>query len=426
MDSIPTAAQDALRYEKTNWANGSVFEQEFYQVPPQVDSNKELPGSPLKVEHETDTSKYLLPPMTSMSRFIYQSESLLGLAVPASAAILWPYSPKMHTDGKYPVVAWAHGTSGIFAENAPSNHRSLWQNFLAPYQLVSAGYVVVMPDYAGLGVARTAKGEKIVHQYLACPAHANDVVFAVQAAQSVWKDELSKDWVSIGHSQGGGAAWAVAERQARKPVDGYLGAVAVSPFTTLHGLEDPFCSVLAHAMTLGWVDWDEEEKLSNLVTEEGRKRLKIIEEIGAGTSASLPLLLADGLLKPGWQLNRAFKNFLEEVENGGKEIGGPLLVIHGETDERLCIDATANAVADTAEDWPESRLEFIRLPGVSHVPALQAGQRVWMDWIVDRFAGREVKQGVATMTLKTARPGRSYQKEHNWYLEAATEPFHAP
>ncbi|KAI4259759.1 MAG: hypothetical protein L6R42_004404 [Xanthoria sp. 1 TBL-2021] len=426
MDAIPTAAQDALRYEKTNWANGSVFDQEFYQVPPRVDGDKELPGAPLKVEHETDTSKYLLPPMTSMSRFIYQSENLLGLSVPASAAILWPYSPKTHTDGKYPVIAWAHGTSGIFAENAPSNHRSLWQHFLAPYQLVSAGYAVVMPDYAGLGVSKTAKGEKIVHQYLACPAHANDVVFAVQAAQSVWKDELSKDWVVIGHSQGGGAAWAVAERQARKPVDGYLGAVAVSPFTTLYELEDPFCSVLAHAMTPGWVDWDEEEKSSNLVTEDGRKRLKIIEEIGAGTSASLPLLLADGLMKPGWQLNRAFRNFLEEVENGGKEIGGPLLVIHGETDERLCIDATANAVANTAQDWPESRLEFIRLPGVSHVPALQAGQRVWMDWIADRFAGREVKQGVTTMTLKTARPGRSYQKEHNWYLEAATEPFHAP
>ncbi|KAI4269859.1 MAG: hypothetical protein L6R38_007308 [Xanthoria sp. 2 TBL-2021] len=426
MDAISTAAQDALRYEKTNWANGSVFEQEFYQVPAQADDNKEPPGAPLKVEHETDTSKYLLPPMTSMSRFIYQSENLLGLPVPASAAILWPYSPKRHTDGKYPVVAWAHGTSGIFAENAPSNHRSLWQHFLAPYQLVSAGYVVVMPDYAGLGVSKTAKGEKIVHQYLACPAHANDVAYAVQAAQSVWKDELSKDWVVIGHSQGGGAAWAVAERQARNPVDGYLGAVAVSPFTRLYGLEDPFCSVLALAMTPGWVDWDKEENLSNLVTEEGRKRLKIIEEIGAGTSASLPLLLAEGLLKPGWQSNRAFRNFLEEVENGGKEIGGPLLVIHGETDERLCIDATANAVANTAQDWPESRLEFIRLPGVSHVPALQAGQRVWMDWIADRFAGRDVKQGVTTMTLKTARPGRSYQKEHNWYLEAATEPFHAP
>ena len=36
-----------------------------------------------------------------------------------------------------------------------------------------------------------------------------------------------------------------------------------------------------------------------LVTEEGRKRLEVIEEIGAGTAASMPLLLADGLVE-GW------------------------------------------------------------------------------------------------------------------------------
>ncbi|KAL8849078.1 MAG: hypothetical protein Q9221_005922 [Calogaya cf. arnoldii] len=426
MDSIPTATQEALDYEKTNWANGSVFDQESYKVPAETADRDDQPGTPLKVEQETDTSKYLLPPMTSMSRFIYQSENLLGLPVPASAAILWPYSPKTHTDGKIPVVAWAHGTSGVFAENAPSNHTGLWQHFLAPYQLVSAGYVVVMPDYAGLGVAKTAKGEKVVHQYLACPAHANDVVFAVEAAQRVWKDELSKDWVVIGGSQGGGAAWAVAERQARIPVDGYLGAVAMSPFTSLLALEDPFLSVLTLAMMPGWVSWDEEEKLKNLVTEEGRRRLKMIEEIGAGTAASVPLLLEDGLLEDGWQLYTPFHNYLEEVENGERDIAGPLLVMHGDTDDQVSIKGTVDAVANMAENWPESSLEFVRLPGVSHVPAMQAGQRLWMEWIADRFSGCDVKKGVTTRTLSTARPGRSYQGQHNWYLEAATKPYHAP
>ncbi|KAL8648572.1 MAG: hypothetical protein Q9226_005934, partial [Calogaya cf. arnoldii] len=411
---------------KTNWANGSVFDQEFYQVPSETADRDDQPGTPLKIEHETDTSKYLLPPMTSMSRFIYQSENLLGLPVPASAAILWPYSSKTHTDGKFAVVAWAHGTSGVFAENAPSNHRSLWQHFLAPYQLVSAGYVVVMPDYAGLGVAKTAKGEKVVHQYLACPAHANDVVYAVQAAQSVWKDELSKNWVVIGGSQGGGAAWAVAERQARKPVDGYLGAVAVSPVTSLLALEDPFLSVLALAMMPGWVAWDELEKLEKIVTEEGRRRLKMIEEIGAGTAASVPLLLEDGLLKDGWQLYTPFHSYLEEVENGEREIAGPLLVMHGETDHQVSIKGTVDAVANMAVNWPESSLEFVRLPGVSHVPAMQAGQRLWMEWIADRFSGCDVKKGVTTTTLSIARLGRSYQDQHSWYLEAATKPYHAP
>ncbi|KAL8805283.1 MAG: hypothetical protein Q9182_002051 [Xanthomendoza sp. 2 TL-2023] len=423
MDDVPAAVQEALRYEKTNWANGSVFDQAFYQAPYQ--SANDPPGTPLNVEYETDTSKYLLPPATSMSRFLYQSQRLGGITVPASAAILWPYSPRLHVDNKYPVVAWAHGTSGLFPENAPSNHRGLWQHFLAPFQLVSAGYVVVMPDYAGLGPSETGSGERIVHQYLACPAHANDVVYAVQAAQRVFQ-ELSKEWVVIGHSQGGGAAWAVAQRQASTPVDGYLGAVAVSPFTRLCELQEPFRAVITLAMAPGWVKWDDEQKLSNIVSEEGQRILATMEKLGAGVGASLPLILGKDLLQPHWQSNPAFRNFLDEIENGGKRTSGALLVIHGETDDRLSVDTTIKAIEDTAAAYPDSQLELIRLPEISHVPALQASQRVWMDWIADRFAGREVKQGLRSTTMEIARPRGSYQKEQNWYLEAATAPFHAP
>ncbi|KAL8807057.1 MAG: hypothetical protein Q9223_004271 [Gallowayella weberi] len=423
MDEVPAAVQEALRYEKTNWANGSVFDQAFYQAPKQ--SANDSPGTPLNVEYETDTSKYLLPPATSMSRFLYQSEKLGGSPVPASAAILWPYSPRLHVDKKYPVVAWAHGTSGLFPDCAPSNHRSLWQHFLAPYQLVSAGYVVVMPDYAGLGPSETGSGEKIVHQYLACSAHANDVVYAVQAAQSIFK-ELSKEWVVIGHSQGGGAAWAVAQRQASTPVDGYLGAVAVSPFTTLCDLQEPFRTVVALAMTPGWVKWDDEQKVSNIASEEGQRALATMEKLGAGVAASLPLLLGKHLLQPQWQSNRAFRHFLDEIENGGKRTSGALLIIHGETDDRLSIETTVKAVEDTIDAYPESQLEFIRCPEISHVPALQASQRVWMDWITDRFAGREVSRGLRSTTMDIARPRGSYLKEQNWYVEAATEPYHAP
>ena len=52
-------------------------------------------------------------------------------------------------------------------------------------------------------------------------------------------------------------------------------------------------------MMRGWVEWDGEGRLEDLVTEEGRRRLEVIEEIGAGTAASMPLLLADGLVE-GW------------------------------------------------------------------------------------------------------------------------------
>ena len=67
---------------------------------------------------------------------------------------------------------------------------------------------------------------------MANPAQANDTVSGVQAAQQALL-KLSSNFVVLGHSQGGGAAWAVAQRQAQKPVKGYLGAVALSPNTNI-------------------------------------------------------------------------------------------------------------------------------------------------------------------------------------------------
>lgn len=49
-----------------------------------------------------------------------------------------------------------------------------------------------------------------------------------------------------------------------------------------------------------------------------------------------------------------------------------------------------------------------------------------MDWIADRFKGVEVEKGYKTSTFSSARPAAVYHKEQNWYLEAATQFYHAP
>lgn len=107
---------------------------------------------------------------------------------------------------------WAHGTSGGSKDAAPSRIRNLWQHFVGPYQLALQGYVVVAPDYSGLGLSQDALGKPIVHEYMASPSQANDLVYSAQAAQAAFH-ELSKQFVVVGHSLGGGAAWAVAQRQ---------------------------------------------------------------------------------------------------------------------------------------------------------------------------------------------------------------------
>ena len=422
MEFLLDPVLQALKFESSNWVAGSVSENPFYKVP--EDAADATPGTTLKVEKDVDISEYLLPSATAMSRMIYQSEDLNGSRVPASALVLWPYLPRSQADG-YPIVAWAHGTSSITANGAPSNHKNLWQHFLAPYPLALQGYVVVAPDYSGLGVYEHSAGEPIVHQYLACPSHANDLIYAVEAAQKTFP-ELSKDFVVMGHSQGGGTAWATAQRQVTKPVLGYRGAIAVSPVTTILDQPEPFRSLIVTAICPGIASAVPEFKPADILTEEGQKRLTTMVDSGAGIASSISILMGADLLKATWAKNQHVKEYLDLISNGAKAFAGPLLVIHGEADETLRVDATTLAVRKTAELFPSSRLEYTVLPDVTHAPALQASQRLWMDWIADRFAGREVKPYFQQSTVTSPRPAQSYQVAQSWFLEPATQVFHAP
>ena len=226
------------------------------------------PGTSLEVEPDTATSKYLLPSATAMSRFMYQSGNLKDRPVPASVFILWPYSPKSQADG-YAVIAWAHRRRGTPTDGPPSNHIALSEHFLAPFQLATQGYVVVRTEYAGIGVDKHESGEHIVHQYLASTSYANDVVYAIQAAQ-MYFPELSQDFVVIGHGQGGVATWATAQRHVDKPILGYLGGIAISPVTTLLDQPELYLSLDGSAFLLGLVSTSPDFRSDDVLAEDNQ------------------------------------------------------------------------------------------------------------------------------------------------------------
>lgn len=429
MEDLPQDVRESLEFEKLNWAHGSVINDPFYDAPHELSDAP--PGTLLKVEKATDTSKYLIPSSCALSRFIYQSETLTGSKVPVSAYILWPYSPRSSQQppgegGGYPVVAWAHGTSGFDPNAAPSHHKNLWQHFLAPYQIALQGYVVVATDYAGLGVHKYPSGEDIVHEYIASPAQANDVVHSVTAARAAFP-ELSAGFVAIGHSQGGGAAWAVAQKAASTSIPGYLGAVAVSPYTNILDLDNEITkflpAVLSPGLAAAFADFHPED----LVTDEGQKRIDTIHRLSMGTNSAFPYLSGADVLKPDWRENSHVKRYMTLTSNGGKAIKGPLLIAHGKGDPLLNLDVIENAVKSTAESFPSSQIEFVLLPDVTHVSALPASQRVWMEWIGDRFAGRAGEdQFRGGYDVGCARPAESRLANPNWYVETAAKPFQAP
>lgn len=422
--SLPGNTAAAVNYERSLLAHGFVTDDEFYKVP--AGQSNAAPGTLLKVEQKTENTLYSLAPATALSRFMYQSANLMGDPIPATAYVLWPYQPRTLPDGQYPVVVWAHGTSGCHQNAAPSNSKTLAQHWMAPYPLALHGYVTVAPDYAGLGVGRTADGRDIIHQYAANPAQANDVVFAMEAAQKAFA-KLSSKFVVMGHSQGGGAAWAVAERQAREPINDYLGAISICPVTNfldLDATDNPMIPLIAMYATRTMEQLYPDFRARDFFTEKGWQRFKLEHQIGIFIPALVELLTGFQVLKDGWQDDPFLQRFADLTAAGGKKIAAPLFVIQGAADPNMQPKVTTSAVEKTITAFPDSQIQYALLPGLGHDPTMYGSQQLWLDWIEKRFQGFEIKSGLEHVkAVEPPRPIDSYQADPTWVIKTATEPY---
>ncbi|ENU23683.1 hypothetical protein F993_01836 [Acinetobacter proteolyticus] len=133
--------------------------------------------------------------------------------------------------GGWKIVAWAHGTTGVADQCAPSRNvtNPVIQNMIS--QFLEAGYVVVAPDYEGLGEPSGLE----LHPFLNVKSEAYSITDAVVAARFYLAGQgklVSRQWMTVGHSQGGQAALGVAQYESRAKLD-YKGTVAVAPASNL-------------------------------------------------------------------------------------------------------------------------------------------------------------------------------------------------
>lgn len=143
---------------------------------------------------------------TTVYRIQYTSVDLDNSTVPATGFIALPFAPaslkskasNSSSSHQFPLVAYAHGTSGVYPGCAPSNGPALY-DYDSWQLLLQRGYAVVATDYAGLGNNQTE------HKYCSFPVQANDVVYSVVAARKAMGDIFTQEWMAVGHSEGGGA-----------------------------------------------------------------------------------------------------------------------------------------------------------------------------------------------------------------------------
>ena len=105
--------------------------------------------------------------------------------------------------GGWPIIALAHGTTGIEEQCAPSESADLWGLSDPVRTYVKMGYAVALADYQGLG-------EDGVHPYMDAKTAGLNVIDSVRALRHTFPG-TSRRWLAFGGSQGGGASWAADE-----------------------------------------------------------------------------------------------------------------------------------------------------------------------------------------------------------------------
>ena len=109
--------------------------------------------------------------------------------------------------GGWPVISWAHGTSGIGDRCAPSVRGPALpqRDFPVLRNWMKQGYAIVASDYVGLGTPG-------LHAYLHGRSEAHSIVDMVKAGRAFararlpLRNRLAREWVVVGQSQGAGAS----------------------------------------------------------------------------------------------------------------------------------------------------------------------------------------------------------------------------
>lgn len=178
----------------------------------------------VKVEAYTSTNLGSVAAESSILTYKMLGQS--GQEVQATSLVFTPITPP--PVGGWPIVVWAHGTTGVADACAPSKAALADSTKDLISKLLAAGYVVVAPDYEGLGTPG-------IHPFLNVKSEAFSITDAVVAARNYLSQRnllTSKKWVTVGHSQGGHAALEAAQYASRAQLD-YKGTVAVAPASNL-------------------------------------------------------------------------------------------------------------------------------------------------------------------------------------------------
>ncbi len=370
---------------------------EFYAVPdpmPEMSPGTIIKSQPVPVKGLDGT----------MSLIMYSSTSVTGQTIPVTGVIIIPNGSA--PAGGWPVITWAHGTTGLADTCAPSLKPDEFVPLANP--LLAKGYLVVATDYEGLGVPG-------LHPYIVGDSEAYGTLDIVKAARVFPGANASSRFLIWGHSQGGHAAlFAGRDAEPYAPELDLVGVVAGAPPSQLLLINaalqksDYRHYIAMAAAGINAAYGDTAAPLDAVLNPEGLDFLTQIDTLCSsdlGKEASpldfSKLQKADPATVPEW------RKLLANNDPGSftAPIPVPLLIIHGGNDEQIPTASSALlftqlcAVGQVAQRWV--------FPGQSHAGVIAPSAPTMLTWIDDRFAGKPMPDPVVPANAETQSCGKS-------------------
>ena len=308
---------------------------------------------------------------------LYSSRTPQGAkdAISGSVSVPKGKPPK----GGWPVITWAHGTTGVADICAPSRDgldpsantgETYINNDLNAW--LRAGYAVLRTDYEGLGTPGK-------HPYLIGTSEGRSVLDIVAAARQL-DPNISKRYLISGHSQGGQAAlfaaglassWqpklklrgTVAFAPASHILDqNYLLAIAPNSLTALATLILDGASTQSSAINVNQILSDEALPFYPLLQSQCLGRLGQADELGGVSPSHLERSGADlSALNP-----------VLAAMNPAVKTAAPILIPQGEADTTV-FPLFTNQLKDELLGLGD-QVTYKTYPGTDHVGVVTAGE----------------------------------------------------
>ncbi len=298
--------------------------------------------------------------------------------------------------GGWPLVAYAHGTTGVNAACAPSRGPSLPGD-------VGIDGVRVQTDYLGLGPV----GE--LHPYIQRASESNALIDSVRAAHDIVGDGLSDDWFLIGGSQGGHAVLAANEDAVTELPDlNLLGTVALVPGAeTTRTFGDRIQVQIIMALAVFGNSLERQDlSPADLLTPEAFAALEEIVTtkcLGEGIDAALPFAATDTMFKEDPEVNPVITAYRERNEVGRRRGASPVFVAGG-TDDIIVVIDRVRALRESLCSIGQP-LTYVEVPGGTHDTTGAAVADRVAAWLQARAGGEPLTSDCALDRPAPTTPG---------------------